>query len=221
MLTLSSRPQLSILQTFPMKASLPPLLDRLWLIEQGLVRTLTWNRQGDVVTLGIWGRGEVVGLPLTQLKPYQMECLTPVVVTELPLGRQSRYGQDLLLNHLWRGEELFAIVQTSSLAEALMSLLYWLAKRFGQPTNQGLLLEPVLTHQQLAETLGCSRVAVTRMLSQLERDGRLRRLKDQEKPLRARLTQPLKLNPQRAGFRRAILLPDESDVTGPTLKAKG
>ncbi len=207
--TLSPRPQLSVLQTFPIKTGLPPLRDRLWLIEQGLVRTLTWNQQGDIVTLGIWGRGEIVGLPLTQLQPYQMECLTPVTATELPMGSHSRYWQELLLNHLWRSQELFRLVQTPSLAEGLLGLLYWLAQRFGQPTTQGLLLEPVLTHQQLAETLGCSRVAVTRMLNQLEREGRLARLRDQERQLRELLHQPLQLNPQRVGFRRAILLPDQ------------
>jgi len=209
MLTLSPRPQLSILQTFPSKASLPPLRDRLWLIEQGVVRTLTQHQDGHTTTLGIWGQGEVVGLALTPLRPYQMECLTPVVATEMPMGNQSRYRQDLLLNHLWRSQELFTIVQNPSLADGLLRLLYWLAERFGQITPQGFLLESVLTHQQISETLGCSRVAVTRMLNQLERDGRLMRLHNKERRLESLLNQPLGLNPQRVGCRRAILLPED------------
>jgi CRP-like cAMP-binding protein len=193
------RPQLSILQTFAPKAYLPLHRDRVWLIEQGIVRTLTWNDDGQLTTLGLWGQGDIVGLPLSQIRPYQIECLTPVAVAELPLGSQSRYWQDLLLNHLWRSQELFQVVHNPHMADRLLALLHWLAQRFGQPTPQGLMLDPVLTHQQMAETLGSSRVTVTRLLSTLERQGKIVRFRKQVRHLAYGAS-------SRSG--RALLLPE-------------
>jgi CRP-like cAMP-binding protein len=177
------RPQLSILQTFTPKTCLPPLGDRVWLIERGIVRTLTWNPDGHVTTLGLWGQGEIVGLPLTRLSPYQMECLTPTTVTEVALEAQTRHWQQLLLSHLWHSQELFNIVQIPCLTERLLHLLHWLAHRFGHQTTQGPLLPPLLTHKQISEILGSSRVTVTRLLNSLEQQGQLVRFRKREKPV--------------------------------------
>ncbi|TVP69772.1 MAG: Crp/Fnr family transcriptional regulator [Leptolyngbya sp. LCM1.Bin17] len=173
------RPQLSILQTFTPKTHLPLSRDRVWLIEQGIVRTFTWSDRGYLTILGIWGQGDIVGLPLSPMTPYQVECLTPVAVAEVPLGSQSRYWQELLLNHLWRSQELFHILHNPQMTDRLLALLHWLAQRFGQSTPQGLLLDAILTHHQLAETLGSSRVTVTRLLSRLEQQGKIIRFRRQ------------------------------------------
>jgi CRP-like cAMP-binding protein len=188
-----------MLKTFAPKTSLPPLVDSVWLIEQGTVRTLTWNDNGQVTTVGFWGQGDIVGLPLTRLTPYQMECLTLVTVTELTFDTQTRYWHQLLLKHLWHSQELFNVVQISCLGERLLQLLHWLASRFGAQTPQGVLLPPLLTHQQLSEVLGSSRVTVTRLLNALERQGHLVRL-------RKRGSDRLHSYPL-LGSSRAILLP--------------
>ncbi|WOD40743.1 Crp/Fnr family transcriptional regulator [Nodosilinea sp. E11] len=195
-----SRPQLSILQTFGPKTSLPPLCDRVWLIEQGIVRSLTWNAEGQVITVGLWGQGDIVGLPLTRLSPYQMECLTSVMVTEVVFHSQTRYWQTLLLNHLWYSQELFRVVQIPCLAERLLHLLHWLADRFGHQTPEGRLLPPLLTHQQLSEVLGSSRVTVTRLLNTLERQGQLVRFRKRRGETKHRYLA--------SESSRAILLPD-------------
>lgn len=199
------RPQLSILQTFSPKASLPPLGERVWLIERGIVRTLTWNVDGHVTTLGLWGREDIVGLPLTRLRPYQMECLTPVTVTEVPLESQGN-GQRLLLNHLWHSQELFSLVQIPGLADRLLQLLHWLADRFGHQTPEGMLLPPLLTHKQLSEILGSSRVTVTRLLNLLERQGQVVRFRKRSgKTAQAAARMP--------GSSRAILLPQRQQLS--------
>ncbi|MFQ4138656.1 Crp/Fnr family transcriptional regulator [Nodosilinea sp. PGN35] len=198
------RPQLSILQTFSPKASLPPLGDRVWLIERGIVRTLTWNADGHITTLGLWGREDIVGLPLTRLRPYQMECLTPVTVSEMALGSQID-GQRLLLHHLWRSQELFSLVQIPCLADRLLHLLHWLANRFGQQTPEGMLLPPLLTHKQLSEVLGSSRVTVTRLLNLLERRGQVVRLKKRSAKTAQAAGMP--------GSSRAILLPQRQRLS--------
>ena len=160
-------------QSFRRKHLLPALPDQVWQINHGIVRTLTWNAQGHVTTLSIWGRGGIVGLPLTRQQPYQMECLTTVKASSTTMDSHSRFWQSTLLKHLWQQEELLRIVHQPSVRERLTQLLYWLAHRFGRPVSQGQLLESMLTHQQIAEILGTSRVTVTRLLTQLEQEGQL------------------------------------------------
>ncbi len=174
-------PDLSLLKRFHRKDCLPSLTDEIWQIEKGIVRTVTWNPQGQVTTLGLWGQGDVVGESLARITPYQMECLTPVVAKTLPLTNHSQYWRDALLNHLWQTQELFRIVHQGSIAERLMHLLDWLARRFGQPTTEGHMMESFLTHHEISEIIGTTRVTVTRLLARLESQGRLTRLAKREK----------------------------------------
>jgi CRP-like cAMP-binding protein len=169
-------PQLR-LQAFRRKEFLPLIPDQVWQIEQGVVRVITWNEKGHVTTLGLWGRGDVVGQPLTRQRPCHCECLTAVKAITTPFGNHSRYWHTVLLKHLWYQEDLLRIIHQPSVLESLMQLLQWLAQRFGKALPQGHLLDPLLTHQQLAEILGTSRVTVTRALTQLEDEGRLIKFK--------------------------------------------
>lgn len=169
-------PELALLSSFKRKECLPLLTDEVWKIEQGFVRNLTWHSLGQITTLGLWGPGDVVGLPLTKIKLYQIECLTPVVATPLPLSNYSQYWREALLNHLWRTQELFGILHHTTVSERLLEFFHWLAQRFGQPVPDGRMIEPMITHQELSEILGTSRSTVTRSLIQLEKQGKLVRL---------------------------------------------
>ena len=39
----------------------------LWLINRGIVKTSTWDREENPIVLGYWGRGDVVGQPLSRM----------------------------------------------------------------------------------------------------------------------------------------------------------
>lgn len=164
-------------QAFRRQDCLPAILDRVWHIEQGVVRAITWDEDGQVTTLGLWGQGDVTGQPLTRQHPCRFECLTLVKAIATSLDSLDHCWQSVLLRHLWYQEDLLKIVHHPSVLERLAQLLHWLAQRFGRPVPQGQLLDPLLTHQQLAEILGISRVTVTRTLSRLEQDGLLIRCK--------------------------------------------
>jgi CRP-like cAMP-binding protein len=58
----------------------------------------------------------------------------------------------------------------------LIKFLSWLAKKFGRQIEIGYLIDFKLTHQDLAEILGVTRVSVTRSLKQLEEQGIIERL---------------------------------------------
>jgi CRP-like cAMP-binding protein len=159
--------------TFKCKEILPLKPDTLWKIESGVVRSLTWDEEGRTTTLGFWGEGDVVGQPLSRMKPYQVECLTTVQVSELLPG--SSYLQQALLVHAWKSGELLSVIHQPSVANRLLLLLEWLSHQFGKPVAQGTRLDLRLTHQVLADTIGSTRVSVTRLLGELEQDRKIQR----------------------------------------------
>jgi CRP-like cAMP-binding protein len=157
--------------SFRCKEILPLRAETLWRIESGVVRSFTWDDEGRMVTLGFWGKGDVVGTPLCRLKPYQVECLTNVQLSELL--PESHCLQQALLTHIWKSEELLQIIHHPSISRRLFNLLKWLADQFGKPVRSGVLLDLRLTHQDLADTIGSTRVSVTRLLGRMEQQGRI------------------------------------------------
>jgi CRP-like cAMP-binding protein len=144
-----------------------------WQIEQGWVKTTTWDEFGDVVCLGIWGEGDIVGAPLTQLQPYQLECLSEVKARSLTVS--GNYLQQLISSHSRQTEALLSIVHCRRMSDRLLKALDWLVQKFGKRTTEGWLLDFWLTHQTLAEMIGTTRVTITRLLSELEQQGRITR----------------------------------------------
>ncbi len=167
-------------QFFARRSSLPLRHDILWLIETGVVRSLTFHEDRTSRTLGLWGSGDIVGKILCKSNSYQIECLTPVVATLLP--KQSWYHGDesmiveAMILHIQRSGELIEILQTRQAESSLFQLLAWLAKRFGQQIEQGQLIDLRLTHHDLADILGLTRVTVTRLLNTFEKHGVIERL---------------------------------------------
>lgn len=152
---------------------MPTPAHQLWQVEQGFVRTLTWDENGYVSTLGIWGPGDLVGLPLTQVEPYYVCCLGDVKAKLL--AAHCHWPMEALLCHLQQTEALLQIARGKRICDRLRQFLVWLAQRFGYPTDQGRVTELQLTHQEIAETLGTSRVTITRLLKTLEQDCFMRR----------------------------------------------
>jgi CRP-like cAMP-binding protein len=147
----------------------------LWRIEAGVVRTMTWLEDGTNITLGLWGPGDVVGKFFSSVDPYQIECLTKVGATYLQVSEWQQ-KETALLACIKQSETLLVIRSYKRTDEMLFRLLSWLAKRFGRDVEQGHLIDLRLTHQDLADILGSTRVTVTRLLSQFEQQGLIARL---------------------------------------------
>ena len=166
---LSHKPQ-QHLYRFAARTSLPTQPDQLWQVESGFVRTLTWLEDGTNVTLGIWGEGALVGATFSQANPFQIECLTKVEALTLPFANLQNPSK-ILFSHLHQAEVLMQIHSQKRIDVKLLKLLDWLDKRFGQDVESGRLLNLRLTHQDIAETIGTTRVTVTRILNQFARQG--------------------------------------------------
>ena len=159
-------------RTFVRRSMLPLAADQLWCIEQGVVRTLAYSdRDGMPMVLGFWGEGSVVGLPLAGDVALQVECLTKVraslVATDIFADPQ------VLLSHLQQQNKLMWILRRGRISDRLLDFLLWFAQKFGYSNPQGWCVPSLLTHQELAETLNCSRVTVTRLLNEAVKNGQL------------------------------------------------
>jgi len=77
-----------------------------------------------------------------------------------------------MIVHIQRSGEILHCRQAEY---ALVRLFGWLAKRFGQEVEQGQLIDLRLTHQDIADLMGLTRVTVTRLLNDLEKQGIIQR----------------------------------------------
>ncbi len=151
------------------RRQLMPLTDMLlWRVDTGIVRSITWDENENIVTLGFWGAGDIVGKPLFPVYPYQIECLTSVKASILPRGYS--YPQEVLIFQLQKTQELLKIIHSKKIRYRFLRLLKWLGDRFGNQIPDGQLINIRLTHQELAEIIGTSRVTVTRLINQFEEE---------------------------------------------------
>ncbi|MGF2036303.1 MAG: Crp/Fnr family transcriptional regulator [Nostoc sp. CmiVER01] len=163
-------------QIFTRRQVIPLQNDVLWRIEHGAVRSLTWSEDGTFITLGYWGLGDLIGYPLSRVKPYQIECLTGVEISIVP---PDLWHQDInaLLSHIQQVENLLSIVHQKPILLRLWQFLVWLSEKFGRDVDKGKLIDLNVTHQDIAEVLNTTRVTITRLLQQLEEEGTVLRHK--------------------------------------------
>jgi CRP-like cAMP-binding protein len=147
----------------------------LWKLESGVVRTLTWLEDGTVVTLGVWGKGDIVGHAFSATEPYQIECLTKVEAICTPQENWQPFI-GVLLEHLQQAKDFMVIRSYKTVDMMVMKLLIWFSQKFGREVETGRLIDLRLTHQDVAEILGTTRVTVTRVFTQLEEQGLIQRL---------------------------------------------
>jgi CRP-like cAMP-binding protein len=164
-----------VTQTFSPRSLLPLQQQSIWKIEAGVVRTITWLEDGTIAATGLWGPGDLVGKALSKVEPYQIECLTTVEVSLLPVNRLYE-ETEALISHLQQSEAFSLIRSYRKIDAMVLKLLSWLAKKFGREVETGHLIDLRLTHQDLAEMLGTTRVTITRTLSQFEQQGLIHRL---------------------------------------------
>ncbi|MEG3440407.1 Crp/Fnr family transcriptional regulator [Pannus brasiliensis CCIBt3594] len=174
-MTIAYHPPTSHCWHFDNRSILPLRNQNFWRIESGVVRTSSWLEDGTPIVLGLWGPGNFVGKTLDKIDPYQIECLTPVQAISLPVV-DSHQLAGILSEHLQQSQELTVIRSHKRTDTMLLKLLGWLADQFGKQTTTGQLIDVRLTHQELADLLGTTRVTITRALNSLEQQGSIERL---------------------------------------------
>lgn len=158
------------------RGMVPTGANTIWKIQSGLVRSSTWGEEGDMISLGLWGPGDLIGRPLSCLDPYELECLTAVEV--VAVSDPALESHESLVRSLRYTEQLLSITRLRRAEAKLASLLGWIGERFGQPGANGWeidLRRIPLTHQVIAELSGSTRVTTTRLLGEFRQAGRIHR----------------------------------------------
>lgn len=149
-----------------------------WIVCRGVVQVGTLYATGDEALLGLVCPAMPFGLPFTSIRPYQANALTNVDLMKLSFKevQQSPALSQGIFHHLNRRlrqtEALLAMAGYRRVEERLRHLLLLLAQEVGQiQSDRSIRLGVRLTHQQLANTVGTTRVTVTRLLSQMRQSG--------------------------------------------------
>ena len=145
-----------------------------WRLHEGYVRTATWDLDGESITLGLWGPGDVISSEDPALEPVELQCLTTVVVEHLVLTPEDE--RRYLRRERQMLAELHTIHRIRSGEQRLLALLSWIGRSFGQVNSHGCRLslsELNLTHRALADLCGLTRVTVTKLLSRFRLEGRV------------------------------------------------
>jgi CRP-like cAMP-binding protein len=142
-----------------------------WKIHEGCVRAMTWDDEGTIATLGFWQSGDMVGVFPSWSMTFHLECL--VNVRASPVSADDVHESVLLMAHFDQVQQLLQITSHRRVEHRLMNFLYWLASRFGRRVVEGYLVELRLTHQDIADTIRTTRVTVTRLLHQLQEEGKI------------------------------------------------
>ncbi len=153
------------------------LPDEILVVYRGVVQIGTLYDSGDEALLGLVCPLMPFGLPLSFIRPYQAAAMSEVDLMRLsvsevdqsPLLAQSLFHQ--LTRRLQQTEAVLAMVGYRRVEDRLRHLLLLLKEEIGLPITSGTRLSIRLTHQQLANAIGTTRVTVTRLLSQLQEEG--------------------------------------------------
>lgn len=150
-----------------------------WRLHDGYIRTTTWDEEGEAITLGIWGPGDLVSNAHSGLAAVELQCLTAVVVEQhAPSDAETL---SLLRQQIRNTEEIFEINRIRSAERRLLMLLRWIGVRFGQVSSRGYrfsLKDMNLTHRALAEVCGLTRVTVTKNLNRYKSLGLLQKVSE-------------------------------------------
>lgn len=158
-------------QTIPMQP------DEIWVVCRGVVQLGTLYDSGDESLLGLACPSMPFGLPLTLIRPYQAIALSDVDLmrlTQFEVAASPVLAQGVfhhLARRLQQTEAILAMVGYRRVEDRLRHLILLLGQQVGQPCSDGVRLGVRLTHQQLANAIGTTRVTVTRLLAQLRQEG--------------------------------------------------
>lgn len=156
---------------------IPLVSQGVWQVCRGIVQLSTLCHNGEEVWLGWAEPSTFFGQWFSILKIYQATALTDVQLTWFSLteiNASPRLAQLILpqvVRRIRQTEALLAIAGQRRVEDRLQYLLLLMKREIGQPVEEGTRLSVRLTHQNLANAIGTTRVTVTRLLSKLRSEG--------------------------------------------------
>jgi CRP-like cAMP-binding protein len=169
---------------------IPVVAQGIWEVYQGMVQASTLCANGDEVVVGWIGSSNYFGqswfpsfnvnhqLASTQINLYiSYRGLSDVYlkwyhINEIETNPTLAPAMlPVLGKRLQQTEKLLAMGGHKRVEDRLYQLLLLLKQEMGETRSQGTRLSYRLTHQHLANTIGTTRVTVTRLLGKLQKQG--------------------------------------------------
>jgi CRP-like cAMP-binding protein len=149
----------------------------IWQVCRGIVQLSQFSYAGDEILLGWCQPHTFFGRWLTHLDAYQAKTLSEVYLHWYSLSEieNSPHLAQMVLSQMAKRmrqtEALLAISGLKRVEERLNHLLQLLKQEMGESVEMGTRLGVRLTHQNLANAIGTTRVTITRLLGDFQRQG--------------------------------------------------
>lgn len=149
----------------------------IWIVCRGVIQLSRVDCEGNEAILGLAYPEMPLGLPLTQIAPYTATALSNVVLMRMSLIELEQspvLAQGVLLQlnrRLQQTEALLALNHHCRVSDRLTELLLLLKQEVGEQTSEGTRIGIRLSHQQLADLIGSTRVTTTRLLGAFRKAG--------------------------------------------------
>lgn len=156
---------------------IPLVSQGVWQVCEGLVQLSTLCQNGEEVWLGWAEPSTFFGQWFSLLQSYQAIALSDVHLmwfSQTEINASPRLAQMILpqiVRRMRQTEALLAIAGQRRVEDRLQQLLLLMKREIGEPVPEGTRLNVRLTHQNLANAIGTTRVTVTRLLSKLKSEG--------------------------------------------------
>lgn len=151
----------------------------LWQVREGVVKITTLTEDNEEILLGLLRSPLVFGLGSSALPIYQAIALTSVKLAQFSLA-EVKASPDLaqqllpLLNQRFQQTELLlSIAGQRRVKDRLCYLLKLLQQEIGELVEGGKRLSVRFTHEELASACCTTRVTITRLLGELQRQHKL------------------------------------------------
>lgn len=159
--------------------AIPLTPQNLWLVYDGLVKLHTLTEENEEVLLGLVGPLMPFATGASFLPVYQATAVTDVQLLQFSGAevktspRLARLILPKLNDRLQQMEALLSIAGQRRVRQRLYLLLRLLKQKLGEPIADGVRLKVRLTHEEIASACCTSRVTITRLLGELQRQRRI------------------------------------------------
>jgi hypothetical protein len=156
---------------------LPMHTQAIWLLQRGILQLQCQDFDRGITVLG-WRQSNSFCLgSMTRLATTEAIALTDCFCLQFSpeeLQRLPGFQTELLTQmgqQLHQTEYLLAIAGLKRIEDRLSALLYLLKQNFGKEENEKIRLCCRFTHQNLADTIGSTRVTITRLMKDFQTQG--------------------------------------------------
>ena len=153
---------------------IPILPEDFWHIERGVIQLQNISSNGKVTVLGWLQEGNFWAKSMTDLSTLEAIALTDCTMGQMTSEdiQSSKTLQQQFVNQtiqkLRQTEHLLAITGLRPIEERLVALILLLKQELGQTKLENTRLRCRLTHKNIAETIGTTRVTVTRLFKEFQ-----------------------------------------------------